>query len=379
MQVKLYNKANSILGLSVDDGARGRVLANINKVRADLEALTVRTAEQDLALTAARDALGLSAQPVFSVKANVVEELDRLDLQYYQRYLTYRYKYDVYPASRMIDAFPPCVQIEVASICNYRCVFCYHADPKLTDKKNGHMGVMPLDRFKSVVDQLDGKVEAVTLASRGEPLVAPDLPQMLAYMRGKFLAGKLNTNASLLNERLCHALLEAGLQTLVFSADAADPVLYAKLRVNGHFDRVMKNIALFGEIRAKHYPDSKTITRVSGVYYCDEQNRDDMDRVWGGLVDQVVFVDFNPWLDVYAASPAGVEAHCSDLWRRSFVWHDGLVNPCDVDYLSTMAVGNLAENSLSAIWTGEAYRTLRTRHATGQRGDIKLCRNCVMV
>ncbi len=379
MQVKLYNKANSILGLAVDDGAHGRVLATIGALRTRLEALPTRTAEQELALTAARDALGLTAQPAFGLKANVVEELDRLDASAYQRYLTYRYKYDVYPAARRLDAYPPCVQIEPVSICNYRCLFCYQTDPKLTDKKNGHMGIMPLDRFKAVVDQLDGQVEAVTLASRGEPLVAPELPQMLAYMRGKFLASKLNTNASLLDERLCHALLEAGLQTLVFSADAADPVLYAKLRVNGHFDRVMKNIARFRDIRARHYPQSKLITRVSGVYYCDEQNRADMDRVWGEMVDQVIFVNYNPWVDIYNAQPSLVDAHCSDLWRRTFVWHDGRVNPCDVDYLSTLSPGTLAEASLSAIWTGEAYQTLRSRHAAGHRREMTLCRNCVTV
>ena len=38
---------------------------------------------------------------------------------------------------------------------------------------------------------------------------------------------------------------------------------------------------------------------------------------------------------------------CSDLWRRMFIWWDGIVNPCDVDYKSTLAVGKATERRLS--------------------------------
>ena len=53
---------------------------------------------------------------------------------------------------------------------------------------------------------------------------------MLAYTNDKFLNLKINTNASLLNENKIHAILSSGVKTLVFSADAADEKLYAKLR-----------------------------------------------------------------------------------------------------------------------------------------------------
>jgi hypothetical protein len=52
---------------------------------------------------------------------------------------------------------------------------------------------------------------------------------MLAYVSGKFLAFKINTNASYLDEKKAHAILASEPNTLVFSADAADPELYAKL------------------------------------------------------------------------------------------------------------------------------------------------------
>ncbi len=155
------------------------------------------------------------------------------------RYLFYRYRYDVFPVTHEVDRFPPCLQVEPTSICNYRCVFCYQTDPELTSPRNGQMGMMSFDVFKQVIDQAAGECEALTLASRGEPLMARDIDQMIAYAGGKFLAFKINTNAWFLDERKAHTILQADPSTLVFSADAASEPLYSQLRVNGRLDRVL--------------------------------------------------------------------------------------------------------------------------------------------
>ncbi|MDA2932776.1 radical SAM protein [Acidobacteria bacterium AH-259-D05] len=107
---------------------------------------------------------------------------------------------------------------------------------------------------------------------------SPKDRRLLAYASGKFLGLKINTNAWFLDERKCHALLRAGVSTLVFSADAASEPLYSQLRVKGKLDRVLANIRLFQEIRARHYPDAKTITRVSGVKFRKSQNLDEMEE-----------------------------------------------------------------------------------------------------
>ena len=65
-------------------------------------------------------------------------------------------------------------------------------------------------------------------------------------------------------------------KTVVFSADAADEELYKKLRVNGNLENVLKRIRMFNNIKLKHYPKSKIITRVSGVKVNSEQNFDQM-------------------------------------------------------------------------------------------------------
>ena len=165
------------------------------------------------------------------------------------RYLIHRYRYEIYPQKKVIDSFPPYLQIEPSSICNYRCVFCFMTDKTLTDKKNGFMGTMNLDLFKKVIDSAEGNVEFISLASRGEPLANKEIDKMLNYTVGKFLNLKINTNASLINEKKVHAILSGGVKTLVISADAADEEKYKKLRVNGNLHRVLKNLELFNNIK----------------------------------------------------------------------------------------------------------------------------------
>ena len=49
----------------------------------------------------------------------------------------------------------------------------------------------------------------------------------------EFLGLKINTNASMLNEKLIHSILSSNFSEIVFSVDAADKDAYEKIRING--------------------------------------------------------------------------------------------------------------------------------------------------
>lgn len=377
---KLYDKANSFIEIRHKDREKQIVLQRVRRLldglpsTADYRSQIIRRACEDV----------LEISPVdnrtrFILKDHVVEEIKHLADNDLPRYLFYRYRYDIFPQAKQIDHFPPCLQIEPSSICNYRCVFCYQTDKNFTLPRNGHMGMMSLNLFKRVVDEARGQCEAITLASRGEPLMCREIESMLDYLRGKFLAVKMNTNAWYLDEHKAHAILQSNINTLVFSADAAAEPLYSQLRVNGKLDRVLANIEMLQKIRSRDYPDSKMITRVSGVRYSNDQNLDDMEKFWGSLVDQVAFVDYNPWENTYEQPVNEVTTPCSDLWRRAFVWYDGTVNPCDVDYKSALAVGNVQEKSISDLWQGEKYAAYRQSHLTRRRSALSPCNRCTVI
>ena len=377
-----YRKHNSFVELRHKHAEAGsRALARIAAVRARPQlAHALSPAHREIYEQAMADIFGAQAAnaPAFGLAPNVVEEIATIRDEDLPRYLVHRYRYEIFPQTLTVDDFPPYLQIEPSSVCNYRCVFCYETDKSFTRKSAGYMGHMTLATFARVIDEAQGRVEFLSLASRGEPLLCPDIELMLAYTRGKFLNLKMNTNASLLDEAKSHAILQSGIKTLVFSADAATEPLYSKLRVGGKLEKVLANIERFQKIRAQHYPHSAIITRVSGVKMSEAQDLDSMEKLWGGLVDQVAFVEYNPWENTYSQPVNDITTPCSDLWRRMFVWWDGKVNPCDTDYKSTLSVGGIGESTLGELWTGPAYEELRRRHRASRRREQTPCNRCTV-
>ena len=376
-----YRKHNSFVELrhkhsAAMDLAHQRILAVAG--RPDLIA-PLSHAHRKLFELAVADIAAPNAQALrFALSPNVAEEINTYADADLPRYLVHRYRYEMFPQQHVVDDFPPYLQIEPSSFCNYRCVFCYETDRTFTRKSSGFMGNMKLATFRQVIDQAQGRVEFISLASRGEPLLCPDIVPMLAYTPGKFLNLKMNTNASLLDEEKCHAILQSGIKTLVFSADAAEEPLYSQLRVGGKLEIVLANIERFQRIRTTQYADAGLITRVSGVKVSATQNIQSMQKLWGDLVDQVAFVEYNPWENTYKQPVNDILTPCSDLWRRMFVWWDGKINPCDTDYKSTLCVGSLDALNLTEAWNSEAYTKLRQNHLARRRSAQSPCNRCTV-
>lgn len=375
-----YQKHNSFHDLHVAEGKTNPAEQSVRGQKI-LATHTSKTEQERYILDQAfGDLQGKNQNKIrFNITPFVADEMRLIEDKDIPRYLFHRYRYEIYPQLKKLDDYPPYLQIEPSSICNYRCVFCYQTDEGFSEKKSDHMGTMNLEMYKQIVDQAVGNIEFLSLASRGEPLVCKDFEGMMEYSAGKFLNLKVNTNASLLTEKLCHALLCGGAKTVVFSADAAEEPLYSQLRVRGKLKKVLENIERFQKIREVEYKSTPLITRVSGVLVDEAQNMNGMKKLWGGLVDQISFVKYNPWENVYQSPLSNVAEPCSDLWRRMFVWFDGKINPCDTDYKSDLITGNVREVSLSNAWRGENYTRLRKSHTNGQRKNVSPCNRCVVV
>lgn len=307
-------------------------------------------------------------------------EISRIEEDYNKllRYFIYRYKYKTYPLKKIVSDYPPCVQIEPSSICNFRCIMCYQKDRSFSDKKNNFMGFMDYDLFKKIIDEIEGKVEAITFASRGEPTLNKKFIQFLEYCKNKFVAIKINTNLSTLNEDLAKSFFENNVQTVVVSADEADKENYEKIRVKGKFEKLLENIDLLYNVR-KNCSNAKTIIRVSGVKINKNQDIKKMKKVYGKLTDSVAFVNYLPWESSYENETNNIKEPCTDLWKRMFVWYDGKMNPCDYDYKSLLSKKNVKDTTIKDYWNSEHYNSIREKHMNENRKSIIPCNSCTNI
>ena len=292
-------------------------------------------------------------------------------------YLIFRYKFKNYPKQRIVTDFPIYLLIEPVSSCNLRCVMCFQIDETF-NKSQEFMGKMNLELFYKIIDQAcAGGTKALTLASRGEPTLHPQLGEMLDYCKGKFFELKINTNATLLNEKLIHKILQSSVTDMVFSVDSYQKDEYESIRVRGIFENVLNNIIKFKEIKEKEYPDSKCTTRISGVKIVKEQDPIEFKEFWEQYVDHVVMVEMeNRWDTYHNPIEIAGSGPCEYLWERMYVWYDGTCNPCDIDYKSELSVGSIQNNSIKEIWNGEKYKKIRELHLNGNRNQCYPCDRC---
>ena len=291
-------------------------------------------------------------------------------------YLIFRYKFKNFPNRQIDSEFPQHLIIEPVSSCNIRCIMCFQVDESFSKNKD-FMGIMDFDLFKKVIDDaVDIGIQAVTFSGRGEPTLNPRFGDMLEYCKDKFFEIKVNTNATRLKEDLMHKIIQSGVTDLVFSIDSYEKDEYESIRVLGKFDEVQSNIKKFKKINDS-YTNSRCSTRVSGVKINQKQNIGKFTEYWKDYVDHVVMVEMSErWDTYYNPTEKAGKKPCDFLWGEMYVWFDGKCNPCDVDYKSELAVGNMKENSIKEIWNGDLYKKLREHHKSGERDKCYPCDHC---
>ncbi len=291
-------------------------------------------------------------------------------------YLIYRYKFKIFPKAKKVAEFPVYLLIEPTSVCNLRCVMCFQIDETFTQKP--YMGMMDLDLYKRIIDEAEhGGTKAITMASRGEPTLHKDFGEILRYASEKFIDFKINTNATMLTEERCHEILLSGVNELVFSVDGHNKAIYEEIRVRSNFDEVLKNIDLFHTIREKQYQGSKLNTRASAVLFRDDQDESEFQKFWSGITDEVAYAVVRFQWDTYnnAVHPDRNEP-CEFLWERMYIWFDGTVNPCEMDYKSHLQTGNVNDSSIRDVWKSDKYEKFREAHLEGNRGRLMPCDRC---
>jgi len=268
--------------------------------------------------------------------------------------------------------FPLSINIEVTNACNLRCVMC----PREMSSKQ--VGFIKFDLFKKIIDECSNRrLKKIILHKDGEPLLHPELPEMVRYAKEANAADilSLTTNGILLDERLAVKLVESGLDEVCISIDAADPKTYEKIKGKDAYEIVESNCEKLAKmknkfpfitvkfIRMKENINEEqgflkrweTLLSISTSHYWD----------WGGAVTDSS-IDKNKTTNL----------PCDILWYAMAVNWDGAVSVCCVDWDCKGIIGNVSKNSLCEIWHGEKLHNIRKIHLELKAQTLPVCTNC---
>ncbi len=328
---------------------------------------------------------------------------------------------------REVAELPSELQIEVTASCNLRCRMCLVSYRPAVSRQSGALSLKLYRRL------LEGnpRLRRVTLQGLGEPLLAPDLLEMVRLASEHGIEVGFNTNGVLLTRARSRSLVAAGLSWLHVSLDGASPATYESIRERGDFKRVVANIHAL--VEAKREAGSST-PRVQLNFVAMRRNVHELpalvglahdwglDRLWVQNLAHS-FEDTDPsggyagirrfareealWsgddlaeaerafarareeagrfgvrlrLPVLHPDPerrrAPGEPGCDWPWRSAYVNHDGSVQPCCMLMGSDRGrLASIAKADFARVWNSARYRRFRNRLLT-KDSPPDVCRGC---
>jgi len=124
---------------------------------------------------------------------------------------------------------------EVTASCNLNCIHCHAKPEKRADE-------LTTDEGKRLIDQIAEIEDFRTLVfSGGEPLVRPDIFELLEYSRKAGLTNIVATNGTLIDEEMAFKLKAHGVVCNAISIDGPCPEIHNRIRNRaGAFDLALR-------------------------------------------------------------------------------------------------------------------------------------------
>ena len=293
---------------------------------------------------------------------------------------------DVIPLDTPITLF-----VDPASACNFSCPFCPTGHQKLIDETGRFQGVMKLDLFKKIVDDLKEfpqPVKVLRLYKDGEPFLNKNLAKMIAYAKqsGAVKYIDTTTNGSLMTPARLEPVLEAGLDKINISVDGMDAGQYLEFtKYEFDFDEFVKSVKWLDQNKGA----CEVSIKIPGDILTENQKEEFLE-VFGDYCDRIFIENFAPcWPEFDVETHTGVEIQqgiyqqsitqtdtCPYIFYSLSINADGLASSCFLDWGRKLLVGDARRQSVNSIWHSEEMNDLRLQHLKGKRNENPVCKSC---
>ena len=319
---------------------------------------------------------------------------------------------------------PVCLYLETTNRCNLLCTTCPRTYEELEPPADMSWGL-----FTNIVDQIPN-IQRAVLHGVGEPMLVRNLPAMVRYLKDRGAYVLFNTNGTVLTERKGRALINAGLDELRVSLDAATAKSFVAVRGKDYFKRILRNIRQFRDLQEREghqlprvsawltglketiaeLPAFVKVAAEAGVkeVYLQRLVFFENDAIGLARPDQALYEQMTEEQAVYlneaaalaryygmtfsasgAASEPGMSlkregdaSHwrlCRRPWTVMYITANGRALPCCIAPFSqrgyeNYTLGDATQQALREIWNGPAYRAFRAGLLSDR--PPQTCANC---
>ena len=273
--------------------------------------------------------------------------------------------------------------IEPTNVCNFACPICPESFSDY-EKQAGYYGRMPTEVWRELICDLEAwgiSLRVMRFYYVGEPLLNPNLAQMISQASAFADRLELTTNASLLTERRSMELLGSGLDYLKVSVFAVDRL---GLATGSHFSHVgilenVRRLRVLRDLAGLSLPviHAQLVSEGASIDLFHEQ--------WDSIADCTDVQGLHNWgssdfrLVQIGKRPQAAPLVCAKPFYELAVHANGDVSVCCVDWNRKLVIGNLLKESLKEMWHGEKLNSIQRLHATGHREALESCRDCTLI
>ena len=311
------------------------------------------------------------------------------------------------------------IEVEVTTRCYLKCTICEHTYfPK--DYINQDTS------FETVKNLVDGipNLRWINLTGEGSAVLNKEFGQMVQYIKGKNIYIDFSHDFFHLDESLARLWILEGVERVFVSLDGATKETYEKIRVGSDFDKVIRNVKKFIELKQWYRsPTPEMCFRMAifkdNVHEVEKfielihsfgPRKDLGDKTEINLVGLLEFKETRGWeCEVPQDVQKRVRQKCKEYgftlnwshpshdadakpplefclaWTEPYIIMGGYVIPCCAvvmsnrrKFLEEQAFGNINELPLRDIWNSDRFKEFRLM-VRDPRGPVPVvCSSCRM-
>jgi MoaA/NifB/PqqE/SkfB family radical SAM enzyme len=273
-----------------------------------------------------------------------------------------------------VTELPERVLIDFATRCNLRCPMCPVWGSEDNEAIDSLRGVMNEGKARRLLDELMAAKPLVQPNMYGEPLLIPNLRDVLLGMKSRGMTIAFNTNGLTMTQELADFFVDIEVDSVFFSIDSTTRQTLKDVRGVDKIEKI--EAAVFRLLAARGDKEKPRIGVSFTVQDTNLHEREAFVERWVGVVDCVrVGLIFENGTYPNMVVPEK-RLPCPSIYNTMAIHNDGTTTICCLDGFKATNLGNVFEHGVEGVWQGESMAKARYYHETGQWDKVPFCKGC---
>lgn len=290
--------------------------------------------------------------------------------------------------------WPQSIIIEATNICNLQCPVC----PTYLDMKRPK-GFMEEDTFKSIIQDIEGRINNIALNFAGEPTLNKNLWNFITYANEKGIKSLISTNTTLLHKQY-KEMIAARPDEVIVCLDGASKSIHESYRRGSDFDKIVYGITKACEEKKKQGASKPHITLQFVVMAQNEHQINDIINLGQKMgVDSVLLKTMSLGSDIemdeklkraekwlpkndkynrYSKDPQKVkitnQPRFCTISDSAVIYWDGIVGTCCYDFNGVNFRSHIDKyDGFSNLYRSEEWKAIKNKMKLKK---FPLCKKC---